>query len=87
MTHTRTKSSNVYSIAHEGLCMEVRFACGRCNGAGAGCDLCGGKGHGATYTYQGVSGAVYESILKANSVGKEFSARVRGKYKFTKGKL
>lgn len=36
MQHTRLKSSNLYSIAHDGAdTMEVRFLCQACNGTGA----------------------------------------------------
>lgn len=89
MTHLRVKSSNIFSLAHEGTVLEARFVCVSCGGSAKvgsdPCARCDGKGHGATYSYLGVDGAVYESIIKANSVGQEFNAQIKGKYKFTKG--
>ena len=37
---------------------------------------------GATYSYAGVPSALYQELLSAESVGKLFHAKVKGKFEF-----
>lgn len=99
MTHRLVKSTNVYSVAHEGDKMEVRFKCAKCDGSGpdvpmmgeivrplaAHCLSCGGIGHGPTYEYEGVDAATFAKVSEADSVGSAFHLLIKGK--FTTNKL
>lgn len=92
MTHHKVKSSNLYSLAHDGENLEVRFNCQACGGTGHGIQTqlgmtgsrtptkCGNcKGQGFNGTYRGpVPGKVYLEVRDAKSPGAAFNKLVRG---------
>lgn len=84
MAHHRLNSSNLYSIAHEGETLEVRFNCSWCGGSGkasgSACPRCASTGHTGGHVYRGVPAKAYEEILKASSPGKAFNTLVKGKF-------
>lgn len=94
MNHAHVDTStNIYSLAHEGDSLEVRFRCSACHGTGkrfpGDCGKCGGAGHTGTYSYQGVTAEIYQRVLAGErevpggkpSVGSAFNRLVRGKYR------
>lgn len=98
MTHQLVKSTNVYSIAHEGDKMEARFKCGWCCGSGNDltlpptgfqrisrkCKKCEGRGHSVVYQYEGVDAATFAKVAESSSVGSAFHLLIKGKFKATK---
>lgn len=87
MQHKKVDSSNIYSIAHEGDALEVRFTCNKCKGAG--CESCTNAGHSGTYKYSGVPADIHSRVIAGEpvekggkaSVGSAFNRLVRGKFK------
>lgn len=90
MTHRLVNSTNVYSIAHEGDKMEVRFKCQKCDGKGyldfewAACSGCLGAGRSETYQYRGVDAATFAKVSESASVGSAFHLLIKGKFKTNK---
>lgn len=89
MTHRLVKSTNVYSIAHEGDKMEARFKCQKCNGEGKDgegkhCEYCLGAGRSETYQYEGVDAATFAKVSESASVGSAVHLLIKGKFKTTK---
>jgi len=80
MNHQRVKSSNVYSLAHEGETLEARFICSACKAQDSpNCMRCGGKGHTETYRYEKVSAETYRKVIESRSVGSAFDLLVKRK--------
>ncbi len=90
MNHERVKSSNVFSLAHEGDTLEARFRCGKCGATGTvdgkPCSICEGRGHGATYRYSPVPIELHGRLIAGDhgidgrgpSVGTAFLKHIRG---------
>lgn len=94
MKHQHVESSQLRSIAHDGVGrLEARFHCTSCSKGGHGtpdpnCGKCGGHGSAGTYVYEKVPPQVFATLrdAKANgdSVGQTFNKLVKqGGYKFT----
>jgi KTSC domain len=73
MNRTSVKSSNIKSIGYSDGVLEVEFK-------RKTADSAEDSQPGQVYQYEGVPAAEYEALMKAESIGKHFSANIRTAY-------
>lgn len=79
MQRTPVKSSQITSIGYDGekAILEVEFARTPIDES-----LKAEAAEGAVYQYEGVEPAVYQALIEAESIGKQFNLTIRNQYPY-----